>query len=241
MHVKLEEVAVAEQKKTMQEAQAKATGGGLGETYEKARQELVDAYEKTRQELNEALQRLREQLARLDAQAAAQRARDWVRENPTLALLLALGAGVLAGRLVAMALQPSPPPLTERARRQAERLARQARKQARQLRRQLAKQVDELGETVAERARTLRKELPEQAAELSERIRTHAEELSKMLAEQASEAAASLEETARHTSKRVKREARRGLDAAETLLGAVATAVAAATLKKLNDWMRRLR
>jgi len=234
---------VAAQKKHTRARQAEARASDSGEAVraEKVQQELADAYEKTRQELNEVLQRLREQLARLDAQAAAAHARNWIVEHPTLALLLALGAGVLAGRLIKMGLQPAPPPLTVRARRRAERLARQARKQAQRLSRQLVEQVDELGETVAERARTLRKELPEQAAELSERIRAQAETLSKMLAEQAAETATALEETARDTSKRLKHSARRGLDAAETLLGAATTAVAVATLKKLNDWMRRLR
>ncbi len=201
---------------------------------------LADAYEKTRKELNEALNRLREQLARLDTEAAAQRARDWVAQNPALALLIALGAGVVTGRLIALAVEPAPPPLRERARRSAAKLARKAQKEAKRLRRQLSKQMSALGETVADRARTLQEELPDQAAVLAERVREQAEALSKALAQQASAASETLEEAARHTSKRVKRVSQRGLATAEALLSVAATAAAAATLKKLNDWMRRI-
>ena len=85
--------------------------------------ELTHAYERARDELNDAVRALRAEIARVDFDQARVRARNWVDENPTLAVFLGVGAGIITGRLLSNAFRSEPPPMSVRARRRADRLA----------------------------------------------------------------------------------------------------------------------
>jgi len=97
--------------------------GPAGHESSKNRQldELTRAYERARDELNEAVRTLRAELAKIDLEQARARARTWIDENPTLAVFLGVGAGILAGRLLSSAFRPEPPPVSVRARKRADR------------------------------------------------------------------------------------------------------------------------
>lgn len=99
--------------------------GAVSEEQNRQLQELTRAYERARDELNEAVRNVRTELSKIDFDQARTRARSWVDENPTLAVFLGIGAGILTGRLLSGAFRPEPPPLSVRARRRAELLARE--------------------------------------------------------------------------------------------------------------------
>lgn len=104
-------------------------------------QELTQAYERARDDLNEAIRNVRVELSKIDFDQARTRARSWVDENPTLAVFLGVGAGILTGRLLSSAFHSEPPPLSVRARKRAELLAREGGDYAGELSSVIAQQV----------------------------------------------------------------------------------------------------
>lgn len=133
-------------------------------------------------ELLDAVSELRAEVARIQFDEARGQLRRWVRENPTLAVCLATGTGILAGRLLTKALTPAPPPpLTERARRRARALAVEA-----------GQRASEVGKDVSKRASDARrqagragKEMQHRAAEAGEQLSRQAREFATTVAEQA--------------------------------------------------------
>ena len=105
------------------EAAAPNVGGAGAEAQDARREqldELTQAYERARDELNDAVRTLRMEIAKIDLDQARTRARTWVDENPTLAVFLGIGAGIVTGRLLSGAFRSQPPPLSVRARHQAD-------------------------------------------------------------------------------------------------------------------------
>lgn len=169
-------------------------------------QELTDAYNRARDELNDAVRIVREELARVDFDQARRRARSWVDENPTLAVFLGMGAGILAGRLLSSAMHPEPPPLSERARRRAQVLAREGGEYAGDFSSMLAKQIaravheagdagafaakrgGEVAETVGRRARTLGDDVSHRAEKAGKDLSKRAEKAGRDLSKRAERA-----------------------------------------------------
>lgn len=169
-------------------------------------QELTKAYNRARDELNEAVRSVREELARVDFDQARRRAKSWVDENPTLAVFLGIGAGILTGRLISNAMHPTPPPLSERARRRAQILAREGGEYAGEFSTTLAKQIaralheagdagavaakrgGEVAETVGRRARTFGDDVSHRAEKAGKDLSKRAEKAGKELSKRAERA-----------------------------------------------------
>lgn len=206
--------------------------------------------EEMRRELNAALGELRSELAQLKMEEARDRAKSWIQENPTLAIFLAAGAGILTGRLVSKAFEPAPPPsLSERAQRYAtgvgrdvagriERARREALRRAEDAGEEVSRQARDFATRVAERALAMRDQAAEQALRFGEDIDREAQEVSKSVAKQAEEASERVKASARDLSKRVDRD-REGFDVAGAALNVAKTAVAALFVKKASDWIRK--
>lgn len=100
-----------------------------------------------RREINDAVHDLRSELGQAEAPSTVQR---WVEEHPVLSVTLAVGAGVLVGRLLAQALKPAPPPpLHVRARRQVEQAAHDVRRRTGEAGSQLARAAERRSREVA--------------------------------------------------------------------------------------------
>lgn len=178
-------------------------------------QELIDAYDRARDELNEAIRNVRAELAKIDFDKARTRARSWVDENPTLAVFLGIGAGILTGRLVSSALHPEPPPLSERARRRAEMLAREGGEAASDLSaaiaRQIARAVHEAGdvgaaaakrggrtaESIGKKARTFGDDVSHRAEKAGKQFSKRAEKAGRDLSKKAERAGRDVSHLAR--------------------------------------------
>jgi ElaB/YqjD/DUF883 family membrane-anchored ribosome-binding protein len=222
-----------------------------------------------RQELLEAIGDLRAEVARLQMDEARGRLRQWIRDNPTLAVFLAAGTGIAAGRLLSKALEPSPPaPLSKRARQRAQELAHQARERAQRMGDDVSKQVSD----ARDRADRTRRDASDRAAAASDRLRRQAQDWSATVAEraaslrdlaadQARHLGASLEQEAeevstavadraRGASDAIKSSAQRVSDTADTVRSGykaakIGTKVAKFVFalfvaKKSTDWLRKL-
>lgn len=129
----------------------------VSEERKRQMEELTRAYERARDELNEAVRNVRAEISKIDFDQARTRAKSWVDENPTLAVFLGIGAGILTGRLLSGAFRPEPPPLPVRARKRAELLAREGGDFASELSsviaQQISRAVHEAGSASASAAR----------------------------------------------------------------------------------------
>lgn len=241
--------------------------------------ELTRAYERARDELNEAVRNLRAELAKIDIEQARARARSWVDENPTLAVLLGVGAGILTGRLLANAFRSEPPSVTERARNRADALVGDAGTTANEiiaalayylgraarsagdagefvtsrgsdLAANLSRQAVRVGEDVSRKAERAGKEFSRQAGHLGRDISRKAEHAADTIADSTArsvhaleEAADDLSKTLKKRSKKIKKKIRKhdSSDFSEMAMNAARTIVAAAAVKKANDWIKRMR
>lgn len=212
-------------------------------------------YDRARRELQEVVQSLRQEIARLDLEQARLRARNWVDENPTLAVFLGIGAGMLAGKLLASALKPAPPPpWHRRALDRADGLAEQAKgfaagvgailaeqaalagRRAYEAGDALSRQAGHTADVVSRKARTVGGEIARRAGELADAASDTADRSAHLLHETAGDVRKNL----RKKSKKAKKKARHAFDFGDTVRNAAGTAVAAVVIKKVNDWVRQL-
>lgn len=217
------------------------------------------AYERARNELQNAVARLRAEVSRVDLAQARLQARNWVRENPELASLLAIGGGLLVGRLISSAFKPAPPPtLGERLRQRADVLTTQAQRLAEDVAAAIASgavvagsavaktakvasaQAQEVGETLARRAGEAAAAASHGAAELGEVLADRARTYGDSAAHFAEAAAHSIEKSAGKIERKLEKRASRGADYAESALNAARTIVAAAVIRRVNQWLRKM-
>ena len=209
-----EQNAGIEEPRSNGEGRAEATGDaptGVDDTQDASEQhrqlqELTNAYNRARDELNEAIRNVRAELARIDFDQARRRATSWVDENPTLAVFLGIGAGILAGRALSSAMHPEPPPLPERARRRAQLLAREGGEYAGDLGAVIAKQIaraiheagdagafaakrgGEVAESVGRKARTIGDDVSHKAEKVGKDLSKRAEKAGRDLSKKAERA-----------------------------------------------------
>jgi ElaB/YqjD/DUF883 family membrane-anchored ribosome-binding protein len=72
--------------------------------------ELSATFDKTRDDLSGILDTLRTQAAAFDADQTRTQVKSWVEANPTIAVAIAVGGGLLLGRALGAAFSPPPPP-----------------------------------------------------------------------------------------------------------------------------------
>lgn len=215
--------------------------------------EIVATYERARQELNQAVAKLRDELKQLDVEKARQQARTWVEENPTLTVFLALGAGIVVGRLISEALKPAPPPpLSQRLKTQGRELASQARHYAYDVSDVVADRATEVGDAIVRRARELGEDVSRRARELGEDATRRAADAvaatteraadwGEHLAERSSRAAHTVQDTAEEVAGAVKARAGHSHDVVDSLFNTAKSITAALIVKKVADWLRRAR
>lgn len=228
-----------------------------------------DQVEELRTELLEAIGKLRAEVARLQVDEARGRLRQWIRDNPTLAMFLAAGAGITAGRFVSKALEPAPPPpLSERARQRAQALAQGARERARRVGDDVSKQVSEArdragqtqrdaseraaaaGERLRRQARDWGAAVADRAASLREQASDQAQSLSATIEQEAEGVNAAVADRARSATDAIRSSAQQVSDTADTVrsgykavkIGAKVAKVVFALFvaKKSTDWLRSL-
>lgn len=213
--------------------------------------EIAATYERAKQELSEAVSKLRDELKQLDLEKARQQARTWVEENPTLTVFLALGAGIVVGRLIAGALKPAPPPpLSQRLKSQGRELASQAKHYAHDASDVVAERAIEVGDAIVRRARELGDDVTRRARELGEEVTRRATDAvaasseraadwGESLSERSSRAAHAVQDTTEELAGNVKARAGHGLDIFDSLFNTAKSITAALVVKKVTDWLRR--
>lgn len=184
-----------------------------------ASSDLSAAYEKAKSELDEAVMKLRREVSNLDVAQARVRARTWVQENPTLAALLAAGAGLVVGQVLRSILRTPEPPPTWRDRLQA---------QSREIASHARRYAQDMGQSVAERA-----------TEASDILSKRAHEAGDVLSQHASDWGERLRDQADQFPDQARIKASQGLDVAESLINAAKTVTAAMIVKKISDLMRK--
>ncbi len=213
--------------------------------------EIAATYERAKQELNEAVSKLRDELKQLDLEKARQQARTWVEENPTLTVFLALGAGIVVGRLIAGALKPAPPPpLSQRLKSQGRELASQAKYYAHDVSDVVAERAIEVGDAIVRRARELGEDVTRRARELGEDITRRATDAvaasseraadwGESISERSSRAAHAVQDTAEEVAGSAKARTGHSLDVFDSLFNTAKSITAALVVKKVTDWLRR--
>lgn len=183
-------------------------------------EEIAEAFAEAQQEMRRALGELRAELSQMQLEEARTRVTRWIDDNPTLAVLLAVGGGILVGRLLYGAFKPAPPPpLPERVQLRSTRIAQQAQDL-----------VEEIGEALRERAGETGDVLRQKATRAGEEAVKRAQ----VWGEQVEEAAGDVTEN-------VRERAERGFSLAESAWNATRTALAAVAVQRVADWARRLR
>ncbi len=213
--------------------------------------EIAATYERAKHELNEAVSKLRHELSELDVEKARQQARTWVEENPTLTVFIALGAGILVGRLISEALKPAPPPpLSERLRARGQAVASQARHYAHDVGDVVADRAKDVGEETVRRARELGEDVSRRAREMGQDVTRRAADVVATASEQTSEwresasehsddVAHALHEAAEDLAGAVQRKTGHSRDVFDSMLNAAKSVTAALVVKKVTDWIRR--
>jgi ElaB/YqjD/DUF883 family membrane-anchored ribosome-binding protein len=212
-------------------------------------EEARSAYDRARQELSDATDRLHGEIRDFDAREVRDSARQWVRENPGLSLLLAAGAGVLLGKVLADALHKDPPTLTERLQRRAGRLTSGARRLADHAADRAARQLAESSEFAVSRVRALGGRVQEQAGDLSAELARQAADRSAESMRRASDWVAALSESAQQATRALLHAAREASSAVarrvpdsfslrEGLQKATQAFIGILAFKKISDWIK---
>lgn len=207
------------------EANAEATAGSAQNARRQQLDELTQAYERARDELNDAVRTLRMEIAKIDLDQARTRARTWVDENPTLAVFLGIGAGIVTGKLLSSAFRSEPPPLSVRARRRADRWAHDAEGYAGELSTALAYHLGraaraagdagdyvadhggEFAERMSKAAREASKDASKRAERIGKDISKHADRFGKDVSKHADRLGKDFSKRASHAGRDVSRRA----------------------------------
>ena len=196
-------------------------------------------YEKARENFDRAFG---QQFRGFDRKETKSKLEAWVQKNPTLAIFLSVGAGILVGRLAKKSFTPSPPPpLTERARRQAGRLTADVQRYARETQDEVSKRTAKAQEDLGRRAGKARENLSRRSKEWSESTSRQAADLGKRASEQASGASRYARESSGKASKALKKKARHGSNVMEVLLLSLRSAAIAGVLGQVGRWMRKFK
>lgn len=205
--------------------------------------DIAAAYERARQEMNEAVRALRAEIERIDLAQARARVQSAVEQNPTLAVFLGIGAGILLGRALSQALRPAPPPLRVRARRNAMDLAEQARGFAAGIGAVIAQQAasaaheaQKQGAIVSKHARVLGDEVARRAHEAGVILADRTGDWS----ERISEAAHDVQKSVQKKAKQVRKKVGRKRTFAEATMDALGTAAAAVALERVSKWIKKM-
>jgi ElaB/YqjD/DUF883 family membrane-anchored ribosome-binding protein len=220
------------------------------EDVQEAAEKVGASFEKARKDLQESVSKLREEIADFDMKDARQRTRTWVEENPTLALFLTVGTGLLVGRIIVKALTPAPPPpLPKRLQARGKMLASQAQDYAYDLGdiisdrtadavSVLSRKASQATEAAIRRAHELGEDVARQAGVVSEQATDRAAEWGDIIASQSSRAAHAAQDRAEDLAGAAKTKASHGIDVTESLFNAAKTAAAAFIVKKVTDLFR---
>ena len=213
-----------------------------GETERRPADELAEAYEKARDELSQAMGNLRTELGKVDLNRARDRARSWIDANPTLTLFIGIGAGILAGRLMSRAFRK--PPVTVRARRQAEALGGQLTDVAEDIGEAVAHAVTQAVRSVGEVAAHGKKpaaKMVRRTREFGEDVAESAGRTVEFLEDAAEDMGKSIKKGSARAGKKARKKIDRGIDLSDAAVNALRTAVAAVVVKKVAGWVKNMR
>ncbi len=213
--------------------------------------EVKEAYEKARDELKATAERLRKEIDQIDTQKIGKSVTTFIQENPGLSLFLALGAGIVAGKVIANMTKEDPPPtLSERVRANTERLAQSARHAAGEAAGRLAVEAREKGGQVGQQLHTVRDSLHARAGSIGTTLSEHAGQLSEsatqrantmisLFSDAAERAADSLHDAAKDLSKSARKYKKASTNTVGSLSQAAKTIFSAYVFKLLSDWIRK--
>ncbi len=181
-------------------------------------EEANEIYDRAKVELQDAIARLRDEMDRLDVEQARLQAQQWVRDNPGLAALVALGGGVLFGRLL---LQMFRDASDDAAFYEAPRST-------------------SLSARVKDRASEFGENLAESAGEIGAVLGSRARSLGDDTAARVSHAVDRLQEAADDFARQVGLKKKKRLDLGDVIADAVKAAFAGAAVKKFTDFTQKL-
>jgi ElaB/YqjD/DUF883 family membrane-anchored ribosome-binding protein len=201
--------------------------------------------EMSREEMEELIQELRAEVARLKVQQSRADATSWLQRNAGTALALGSVLGAAAGYGLSKALRPTPPPLSERARKEIQRLLNQTLDTASETGRSVGERASRAGAAAREQAQSTGRRLAQEAETLRDVTRTQADAWRRQAAEELDRAEKAVEEQAREASERAREAAdtvRTSVEANKTSIGTTVGSVlllAAGSYlaSKARDWM----
>jgi ElaB/YqjD/DUF883 family membrane-anchored ribosome-binding protein len=225
--------------------------------------DLTATFERTREDLSGIIDRIRTQVSDFDADSTRTQVKTWVEENPTIAVAVAVGGGLLLGRALGSAFSPPPPPtFGERIRGGAHDLG----EKASSIGEELLKSAAVAGAAIAAGSTAAAHEAGKGArkasgvlsdyattaqhrlSDLAEDVEDVYDDLSDKASKQAHRTGKQLRKTRKKVSKQGKHLAHEaehvvsiGSEMSERALAAARTVVAAYVVKKIGDWTGVLR
>jgi ElaB/YqjD/DUF883 family membrane-anchored ribosome-binding protein len=208
---------------------------------ERQRREIAAAYEKARREMNDAVAKMRQEIEQIDFNQARQKAEDWTKQNPALAAAIAVGAGILLGKVISSALRPAPPPpLPVRLRKKAMGYASHAKDYAEELGEAFAAGAAFASGVVASKAADTGEKIAKRAAQWGETVAERADDVGDEVRKRAGRAGKAMQKDAYRLSKSLKKKTSKGMDLGESVLDAARTVAAAVLVKKATQWIKQL-
>jgi len=252
------DLATGVQEPPVTEAPAKEPLGKMQEEVKAQMDRISAGFDRSREEIQSTLKKVRADLRRLEEADAVQKSKKWVADNPLLATCLALGTGLVLGKLLSEATKPAPPPpLKTRALLRAQSLADRAHtyvdevgdvlvRRAAEGGRNLRVRASEAGQHLGARAHELGQEALHRGEDLAQTVARQADDWGEMLSDQAAgirgrvaHTADVLADTAGETTVALRSQAGRWVKLTESLLATLRAAVLAVFVEKVSGWIRR--
>ncbi len=236
--------------------QAEAVAADVTARLESFTADLSATFDKTREDLSGVLDNLRTQAAEFDANQARTQVKTWVEENPTIAVAIAVGGGLLLGRALGSAFSPPPPPTFKQ---RVQSGAHHVGERASSLGEEILKSAAVAGAAIAAGSAKAAHEASKGASKAGEIIADYASTASDRVSHLADDAYGAVDEfsgTASKEFKKVSKKARKqgkhlaheassvahvGAEMSERAMAAARTVVAAYVVKKIGDWTGVLR
>ncbi len=199
--------------------------------------EIARTYEQARRELNDAVSKLRSEMEHLDMK----RAQDWVGQNPALATFIAVGGGILLGRLLSSAFKPEPPPpLPKRVTHSVLEAADDAKDYAAHFAEAMLAGAAIAGSALASKTAGAGEALVKKAGSLGEKLGSRASGVGETIIDRAEHAVDAMKVDSKDLSKALKKKKHQTTDLAEGIYDAARTVVAAVLVKKATEWVKKM-
>ncbi len=213
--------------------------------------DLSATFDKTREDLSGVLDNLRLQAAEFDAKEAGTQVKTWVEANPTIAVAVAVGGGLLLGRAIGSAFSPAPPPtFTQRVQSGAHQVGERASSLGEEILKSAAvagaaiaagsakaaheasKGVNKAGGVIADYASTAQ----DRVSHLADDAYGAVDQFSGVASKEFKKASKKARKQGRHLADEASSVAHVGAEMSERAMAAARTVAAAYVVKKIGNW-----